>query len=164
MGLYYVGARPGRRRRTTPLQDLRLVNAARRHPFATSRELLAASGLHVSLSTVKRRLVGAGLRGRLAAKKERLFQTHRRARLRFARVRPFVFCSISNFSSTSESRACPLLEKRGVYWRKGVRRRKERTSVCASASRYSPRRALRRTSPKERPLQRLCMGLGLGDR
>ena len=66
-------SRKGRPRKTTAEQDKQIVLKSKRNRLMTAREIrseiIKADNIHVSKTTVKRRLRSAGLNGRLAIKK-----------------------------------------------------------------------------------------------
>ena len=81
---------PGRKRVTTTREDRAIVRISladrRKTAPAIKADVETYNGLHVSISTVKRRLKESGLRAYRVRKKPLLTKKHRRRRLEFARA------------------------------------------------------------------------------
>ena len=78
---------PGRTRKTTARADRLLKRLAKRHRFATARELLQYWQQHVSTRTVYRRLRERGFRRRRPVKRPLLTRRHRQLREQWAMQR-----------------------------------------------------------------------------
>jgi transposase len=83
-GDVHDGARSGRPRLTSDLEDTALVVASVAEPFDTPHRLKRKLELDVSPRTLDRRLIGAGLPGRVVQHKKKFSDEERRKRLAFA--------------------------------------------------------------------------------
>ena len=81
----------GRKRKTTKRDDISILRNSKLHPRKTSEDLkrdLDATGVHVSSSTVRRRLLKEGRRARKPKKKQLLTATMKKKTLRLGQKVP----------------------------------------------------------------------------
>lgn len=93
----------GRKRKTTPRTDHRIVNQACEKRFSSLRSLhqdLQEEGIHVSQMTLRRRHYEANLRSRRPAKKPKLTAGMKKARLEFAKR--YWHCSVDDWKKVNK--------------------------------------------------------------
>ncbi|KAL7643030.1 UNVERIFIED_CONTAM: hypothetical protein RMT77_006319 [Armadillidium vulgare] len=77
--------RSGGPRCTTPHEDNKIIENARRNPFTNAREIQRQLQMNCSDETIRRRFHEAGIHHRIPAVKDKLTDQHKAARLAFAR-------------------------------------------------------------------------------